>query len=370
MYKSFIFSCSLIIMSCYSCRNISDKDYFIGDISEVEISNYDEINKFDSILIEDELFGRIAVYDTLLFCWNQKVVLGDYYYSIYSLNSGQKIGEFFSKGEGPNETLGVPPIFHIYNDQGNMKSLIFAVNNDQIFLWNISASLDRNTLVCDTVYDYNWRIDHKSAYLDIVFLNIDTMIARIPSFPLSSDGATTSIPCLEVRTLSSNQLVHKYDLFKKTVYNENSSILQESFFGINASVRPQKDKLALGMIRLGQLNIVDVKTGQIKSTRIKNSGDISMFAGNMTDAKHYYHSVTADEDYIYALCADEYLRNIDASSSFNKLHIFDWNGALIKAIKLPVGARQLRADITNGYLYTYDDLDRVIYKYALSDIVN
>lgn len=353
-------------MGCYSCRNISDKDYFIGDVVEVEITNYDEINKFDSILIEDELFGRIAVYDTLLFCWNQRVSLGDYYYSVYSLNSGQKIGEFFSKGEGPNETYGIHPFFHIDTDQGDLKSLIFAPNNDQIFLWNISASLDRNKLVCDQMYDYSWRVDHASAYLDIVFLNKDTIIAQIPSVPLSSDGAETSKPYLEIRTLSTNQLIQTYDLLKKTVYNDNSVILPELFFGVYASVNPKKDKLAHGMLWLGQLNIIDIKTGQIKSTRIKNSGDISTFTSNMEDAKYYYHSVTSDNDCIYALYSDKYVRDSDTYFTSDKLHIFDWNGALIKAIKLPVGARQLHADIMNGFLYTYDDLGSVIYRYALS----
>lgn len=50
--------------------------------------------------------------------------------------------------------------------------------------------------------------------------------------------------------------------------------------------------------------------------------------------------------------------------------IFGWNGALIKAIKLPFGAIQLGTDIKNGILYTYDDLDWVIYRFTLSGIVN
>jgi hypothetical protein len=150
----FLIACN--IMSCNI--KIVDSDIFNGDIKTIidTVKTIVELEPHE-IYSDGITYGFPTIYDSLIFFYNDK--LPNMYYSVFNINTGKHIGDFCPKGQGPGEARVVSPIYQFYEENEELKTLLWASYNFKVIIWNISASINNNKTIWDFV-PYDWRKDH------------------------------------------------------------------------------------------------------------------------------------------------------------------------------------------------------------------
>ena len=100
-------------------------------------------------------------------------------------------------------------------------------------------------------------------------------------------------------------------------------------FSLKCAMSPNRNNVAIGMVYLPQINLLNITTGDLKCIRILGADKVDLNCEN-----YYYASVQCDDDFVYALCMNTTnvpVEELDKHSG--ELHIFDWNGNLVKRWK-------------------------------------
>ena len=161
-----IFSLALILNICVSCHENDDTAYFNGKIQTIEDSIKDTKKATLKILpLDGANFGWLSTYDSLMFFMNPK--LPDRFYNIFNIDTGKEIGTFCYRGSGPGEVAALGPIFHFFKEKGDLKTLLFAPNEEKLFIWNITQSIKRDTTVMDKQISYPWREENGVAIKEV-----------------------------------------------------------------------------------------------------------------------------------------------------------------------------------------------------------
>lgn len=80
----------------------------------------------------------------------------------------------------------------------------------------------------DKQISYPWREENGGAPYYLMFLKDEnTLITELQSFPLNDKEAT--LPAYQKRTLDTNKLLKSFSSYKKSIRNDEASILPESF---------------------------------------------------------------------------------------------------------------------------------------------
>ena len=82
----------------FSCTNQVDKELFNGEIHDIDAKNTidkDVIAKH--VPLEGDYTGTIAVYDSLLVCWEP--TYQDYLFNVFNEDTCKEIGYFCPKGQ-------------------------------------------------------------------------------------------------------------------------------------------------------------------------------------------------------------------------------------------------------------------------------
>lgn len=344
------------IMFC--CSNQDDTHYFYGEIHNIDDSSAITINvKSKSIPMNGTSSGMIAVYDSLLICWNPEYP--DYFFKIYNVNNGEEIGSFCGKGRGHKEAISVNCILQFFKNENDLMTLLYASNEGKMFFWNISQSIRTLTTVYDTVLPYkNNRIFFQ------FYLPKDTLFAYKPSEEWSPTEATT--PFYEKRTIRTNELLKSYPIYKKkSIQNRNAVRPIDSFFYTWDVMKPDGSKIVQVMRQIPQINILDTHTGDIESYRMKNGPGFSLLETDMESMNIYYNCVHADNNYIYATYwgKEPWVDRIGVELPFfNMIHVFDWNGKLLYKLITDQSYFRIWSDPIKNRLYTINmDTDKVYY---------
>jgi hypothetical protein len=345
----FIFSMVIVV----ACDNNNDHDFFCGEIKSVIDTVQIMQLPSNKIVLQGAYDGHPTAYDSLIFFCNWH--LPDAYYSVFSLNSGKHLGNFFPKSDGYMQTLGVSGIFQFYKENDQLKTLLLAANDAELLIWNISKSLEQNKTICDSIIPYDWKTEHITAvYSNISYLNDRELLAYVPSTITSMDGRTATLPYWQKRTLYTNELIKNYTVFKKSVQNS----LAGRLFNSQGCLKPDKSKIAQGMRYFAQINIIDIGSDNIVGYRIAGTPSFSTFNKDREDIPVYYTGLQVNDQYIFALY-----------NHMESIHVFNWDGILIRKLKLEdtEGALDMFLDQKNNFLYTINRFTKCIYCYNLND---
>lgn len=344
---------------CISCHKNDDSIYFYGDIQVVEdnIANIETV-ELKKVNLEGANYGWFSVYDSLMIFMNPK--LKDHFYQIFNVDTGMEIGTFCERGGGPNEVTAVNPISQFFKENNELKTMLFAPNEEELLIWNITQSIKQSKTVMDKIIPYTWKTENEGAcYNPLFVLNKNILLAKVGVIPIGDDDAT--LPIYQKRTVNTNKCLENYFIYKQSIKNSESRIMPENFFYSNDAIKPDGTKIVQAMLHLPQLNIIDVQTGSIVGYRLDDNVDFSVFKGRK-EIKNYYGRLHVDDDYIYVLYRGRALGEKNKTQENNIVYVFDWKGKLVQKIALNHTVNELWVDMTRNRLYITEPItDNVFY---------
>lgn len=352
----------LLIISFVCCHNNKDQEYFNGNIQDVDL-NLKTPQKVSSkiITLEGSNHGLIAVYDSLLVCWNPK--LPNHFFNIFNLETGKEIGSFISKGQGPQEVISVNCIFQFSTRENDITTLLNDPYENKLLIWNISKSIRKGETILDTIMPFTRKRKNWNRSYNFLFLSSEnTLLAYSQSDFLNENEVTT--PLYEKRDLYTDELLQEYPIYKKESIS-NAKISPNFFFYSWDAIKPDGTKIVQAMSKLPQINIIDIQTGHVTGYRLPKSPDFSFVEKNTPLTNEYYSSVQADNHFIYATYwgKKQWGTSIDDKiPDFHTIHIFDWSGNLIRELQTDRVFFRIWLDPIQNRLYTQNhDTDEVYY---------
>lgn len=361
MFKKSLFPiiAGLLLTAIAGCAS-DDRQYFNCEIQEVEETQFpEEVLTGEAIELEYPKFILFSVYDTLCFLYSWDNPGG--FYNVHNLKNGKHLGYFCQRGQAPNESAGISPLFQFYTEDGHLKTDILTVNRT-LTPWDITGSLSSGQTELDTVFRFNWSdvcIHPYRAYFRLPGDSI--LVFTQPDLPFNSTTAT--LPRIQIRTLADNKAVREYHLFTKPIEGaKKSDFRPDGFLLLSAGLKPDSKKAAITMHHFPQIIILDLVSGEAKGVRLKGKPGFSP-----DHERDYYMSIQCDEKYIYALYAAG--QSFDKATTFDNattVHVFDWDGHLARKIKLDHPASSLSLDPVSGMLYTMYPNQEEIYRYRIN----
>ena len=352
---------SLLEISCTSDQNYQGKLKFYDDTNEEIVLNPDTLHT-------NGIFTPIVnVVDSTILFFN--LSQGDYTFEALNLTTGLKIGEFCPKGHGHNEFLSLSPIQQIYLENEKKKSILFAPNESKILIWNITESFKKDSTIYDYIGSYSWKDKSPVSYSKLVMINNDSILLYTPSIRTFPDDKVTD-PIYQIRTLNTNALIREIRVFNHAIDNKDSKVLPESYLDASFSLKPDKRKFVEAMNWLPQINIVDLKSGKIFGSRMKDKQDEDVFSTRMEKALFCYKRVVSDDDYIYALWVGTPRNEMRPDIGYHIIHVFDWEGQFVKKIRIENPINELALDTQNGELYGWNIEKQRLYRLNLKSFKN
>ena len=336
-----------------SCGGNADAEFFNGEIRffndrDVAAQHLES----HSVDLDDAPMGIVAAYDSLILCWTPQQP--DFFYNIYHADTGGKLGSFVRKGRGPREAVSLNCAYQLVRRGDDLTTWLYAVNEERLFQWNISRSLRERTTVYDTIMPC--KIGRIGSFYQLAR---DTLLVSRSS---SDNLGEASVPYYEKRTLSASEPVCEYRPYRVAV--ESSS----AFYTWDA-VKPDGSRVVQAMRFLPQINVLDLRTGNLFGSRLKGAPGFSLMQDveRLTETV-YYTGVCADDRYIYAV-----FREGDDSTEFGRLHdhiihIFDWEGRLCARIETDRPYERCWLDPVRNRLYAMDMATNEIHYLELSQL--
>jgi hypothetical protein len=343
-----------LLLTTLICCHSRDVNYelFNGEIRYID-NNRTVVKNVTSkhLSLDGQYHGLIAVYDSLLICWNPK--LPNYFFNIFNVDTGKEIASFVRKGVGPQEATSVSPIFQLFKKDNDIMALLLFPHQSQLSFWNISQSIERGTVVLDTTVSYSNRSSNDSHYFFMFYLADNTLFAYVQAMDLDITGEKSTTPFYEKRTIYSDELLDIYPIYKKEdVQRKPHDYTTSSFFYSWDAINPDASKIVQSMGNIPQINIIDTHTGEIVGYREKGGADFSIFYKNWYAKKRYYHCIQADNNYIYATYYGKERWERNEIPTINTIHIFNWHGELMYELKTDRSFFEIWIDQVRNRLYT------------------
>jgi hypothetical protein len=348
-------ACFAIFVSC------KEKPvYFYGEIITIDSNVKPDTLYSEKIELEGLYTGSIWAYDTLIGFTSSK--FPNYFMNVFSLRTGKFLYSLCKRGIGPDEFPALA-----YSSQYEYE--------DHLYLWlRTDAAKDESWLVnlekpgtvikkridvkVETGFQYNF---------GFVFILNDSMFIGNNQGESLYQGDGSFLPqTYHLYNAGTRQRIKSYKLYNGSI---PVSDIRHCYCSWDR-IKPDKTKLAMGMQLIDQINILDLKTGQIKGYRNKTSPEFGYLSLDPENFKAYYSFLLVDDRYIYGLCANEKVSPIGVQQN-NIINVFDWDGNFIKKIFLDrtVFGTSITLDVANKYLYMIDPTgedEEEIYRYDVS----
>ena len=295
---------------------------------------------------------KIQVCDSLSFFYSWMNPKG--FFSIININSGQELGTYCPKGNGPQETTGMDPIFEMQNGQDGLRAEIIDIHRDRIFVWNITKSLKTEKTIYDTIRPFNRLSRYASPYNWCFRLNDSQYFTCTSSIPFEDINQVVT-PKYAITSSSDNKLIRNYQIYTDSIITvpSNRKWILPNFVSMECCLKPDKSKVAMGMSYYPQVNILDLESGRLKCYRLKSAPSISIL-----NRIWYYASVCCDNQYIYGLYNVQDLLQPRNENSVSVIHVFDWDGHIIRKLALDQLFDQICLD--NNIIYAFDRRGKII----------
>jgi hypothetical protein len=356
-----------MIFSFLSC-NKNDK-YFNGEIKIVKFTN-----NIDTIIGKELVFdgiytGRPVAYDSLIFFISQK--FESELMAVFSLNSLKQIGSFCKKGNGPNEFTSINCFEQI--EIINSSICLWLENRDTytMKLFKLSQSVIEEKSIFDSSdIKLKWRKEYKWPYLYTFIIDSNSYLVKNQATKKYSKSIDYIPGSYHLYNRKSNKKIQTFVLFNKPVLNKYSEkyplFPHEIYYASKDMIKPDLSKIAMAMVSMGQLNILDLKTGEIKGFRLPHTPDFSYLISEPQKYYEFFRNISTDDDYIYTAYAE--ILNDPKRPNINRLLVFNWEGLLLKNIILKNPFKYMSVNPLNRFLYTIDDQDRV-FSYDLKKVL-
>lgn len=298
----------------------------------------------------------MAIYDSIavLFAHDPRGI-----FPVVNLKRLEEVGVYVSRGRAINELSTNSHFNEILVENNCMKAVFYDLNKNKMFKWNISKSIDNKVTVFDTIIEYN-SSKRLVPYADNFQLKDNLHLVTTNGLGFRGESHKYVVPEYAVNNILSDKLERKYKIFNDSLVIVSSDNDVSKYFYASNSMRPDRNKLAMVLSRIPQINILDIATGKVDGYRIKG------LTINTDSQKIFYASACCDNNYIYAL-----FNNIDLNetpsvalpSHNSRIHVFDWEGNLVRDVELDGFFQVLRC--WNGLFYAIERLSGKIYTYKL-----
>jgi len=335
--------------------------YLNGVVKVVSMPATTDTLKGRVVELEDIVTGLMAAYDDHLLFFSSKV--GDYYIHDYRATDGVKLGAFCRKGGGPDEVQYLSPSKHVFKDDQGI-NLWFEVNRKTMKVLHLTTSLAEQRTVFDTVqyeldkgkrrgYYYLYFFKHEEGRYLVKNQAVEKSMADIEYEP----GA------FHLYNSQTNERLKTFILFKKPLINTNNGelfVTKEAYFGSCDALKPDGSKVAMAMLHMGQLNIMDTETGEIKGYRVKGTPDFDYMKEHVSKLVLYHRYIAVDDENIYVSYCDQLAGDGRRPLSSHYVHVFTWKGDFVRRIYFEEPFLNMTVDPITHKLYTYDTYDRVV----------
>ncbi len=296
-----------------SCGKIHEQSFFNFPVREIEDTLTAEP------LVPKPYFGPLldpvlnfTVVDSFIIVKTDGV---DSSIILFDRESHQQLGRMLKKGRGPNEFLY---LLDSFESDGTHLDL-YDMYKGSILSLDINNSLFSGATV---VSEYLQLSDAKMAPFThfhrlpdgsvILYDTANSLLKRdlvgIPDFiKFDKDGnKEKGYQCFK-------------DIPMKT--KKRWAYSAKTILSISECMSPEKDRLCFAMWRMPQLNIMNIRRGDVVGVRISGKRP---FTYKRSD--YHFVSVCADSDHIYALYFGEEADRCYSGSAEEFLYVFDWDG--------------------------------------------
>ncbi|MBR5824470.1 MAG: hypothetical protein IKY67_10050 [Paludibacteraceae bacterium] len=280
-------------------------------------------------------------------------------FPVINLKQLNEIGVYVSRGRAFNELSTNSHFNEILVESNCLKAVFYDLNKNKIFKWNISKSIENQATIFDTIIEYN-SSKRLIPYADNFQLKDNIHLVTTNGLGFRGESYKYVAPEYTVNNIVSDKIERKYKIFKDSIVIVPLNNDVSKYFYASNAMRPDKSKLAMVLSRFPQVNILDITSGLVKGSRIKG---LILNPNNQTI---FYSSVCCDNNYIYALYNNINLNEqslISSSSHNSRIHIFDWEGNLVRDVELDGFFQILRC--WNGLFYAVERASGKIYTYKL-----
>lgn len=358
MKKIIVLSAALFI---FACTGKKQGGVFNG---EVIINNNPEILSIAGKKMEfnDVYTGYMSVYDSLgIFCLRRN---SEFLVSVFNLNSGDMLGQFCPAGRGPDD------FWDFYHSEQ------YVVENNEIKLWgydkrkniyllNLTRSIEEQHTVIDTLIVHDWMRHHVRSWAYCFMLDKDRLMISNSSEFFEDSNPDNLFPSYRMYEKTVDKELKRFNMYNRLPKNQDKPQLAEQYYSVDR-INPAKNKIVESMNFLAQINILDIESGKLKGYRLKGTPDFDDLPLLDYNMKFFYNDVCVGEEMIMALYVDADIAESPTSSS-RRIHIFDWDGNFIHELELDVDVNQISFDPVGKYLYGCTALEEM-YRFDLNSL--
>lgn len=346
-----------------SCSQALEKDLIKCDIRQ---TGYPE----ETVALEVHAAGQegpdlmsAIIRDSLVISQERS---SSYLFSISGLRSGELKMMCCRKGRAGNEPVSAIPVRDVFEEDGDMKAYVYSYKDSEIFEWNISESLSSGS----DVYDRVVRISAPGqdggmlSLMSCYALDGNSVIAR-NSRQDPQKEEFLDVPVYETYSLTDGMRTDVYDsMFSYSeVPVENESFRPKYYLSGSDCISPDRSRIAYVMGYMPYLVTLDLGSGESVAFRLTGEP-----AFDPSEERWCFTSVQADDTRIYALYYGGNIDDKDFDACPDKLYVFDWNGRLLKEIRLDRHFTDLSLDVANSMLYLTHRMRSGIYGIDTKDI--
>ena len=251
-----------------------------------------------SLLQDDMLLAEFKVVDSAVISY---LVMENEFLSVSFLNQDTPPLRLCRKGRGPGEFAVMAPPLDYYN--GHLT--LFDLKYRKYYSLDLQQSIDSAKTVISREVQM---VDTTTAIWPL----LSAFQTGNDSLLLHTSKKMEDPPQFYLMDLKSGEQLREYAYFSKG---------PRSLFKSIDCINPERNVLFSAMIRIPQINYLDLRTGSIKGFRLEGRPRL-----NRDKQYLYFMSVSTYQDLIYALYSGE--REIDyrAPQSPSTLYVFDWEG--------------------------------------------
>lgn len=350
----FPLACLLLVSSCG--EELDSDTFFNFPISEIKDCKTETALEVPYVCSPGVELRDCVIMDSLLFSFSNTD--HGYAYSVLRVDSGELVRQLFKRGRAGNEPLMTLPIWDLYEEGGDYKGLMLSYHDARLFVCDITSSLSSGQDKYDRVVKLEQEGEGMMTLLKYYHLNDSTMIGYNTSH-VEYKYYMVKPPVFEIYNTYTGKLLERYEPFNMIDHKSDDEEYTSEFYLYNyTDIKPDRSKLAFGMLNMPQINIIDVATGETRGFKIKG------YKGFTTKRwiKHFT-SLQCDNKYIYALYSDKEAETFASDI----LYVFDWDGNVKRKYRLDQCFSDLH--LGDGTLYFSYALSGKLYGIPIASLI-